>query len=76
MIVLALLGATAAALLALYVRRRRPSARDSRLLRGCRIVLLVVLALLGAQALLGVPALAQVPGVEDCKQPPNPERPG
>lgn len=76
MIVLALLGATAAALLALYVRRGRPSARDGRLVRGCRVVLLVVLALLGAQAVLGVPALAQVPGVEDCKQPPNPERPG
>lgn len=41
-----------------------------------RIVLMVVLALLGAQALLGSPALAQIPGVEDCKEAPNPERPG
>ncbi len=45
-----------------------------------------VLALLGVQAALATPALAtpalttpalaQVPGVDDCKQAPNPERPG
>ncbi|MGH3933147.1 MAG: hypothetical protein ACRDTF_24600 [Pseudonocardiaceae bacterium] len=45
-------------------------------LRRRRIMLLLVLALLGTHAVLGVPALAQIPGVEDCKQPPNPERPG
>lgn len=44
--------------------------------RAGRLVLVLVIALLGAQALLGAPALAQIPGVEDCKQPPNPERPG
>jgi hypothetical protein len=41
-----------------------------------RLVFVMVLALLGVQALLGVPAWAQVPGVEDCKEAPNPERPG
>lgn len=44
--------------------------------RSCCVVLAVVLMLLGAQVVLGIPALAQVPGVEDCKQAPNPERPG
>jgi hypothetical protein len=39
-----------------------------------RAVLLLVAVLLGAQALLGSPASAQVFG--DCKEPPNPERPG
>ncbi|MGQ0777268.1 MAG: hypothetical protein ACT4NY_23115 [Pseudonocardiales bacterium] len=59
--------------------------------RRRRIMLLLVLALLGTHAVLGVPALAQIPlaqiplaqiplaqlpGVEDCKEAPNPERPG
>ena len=51
--------------------------------RGRRVAALVtLLGLILAIALgspataLGAPALAQVPGVEDCKQPPNPERPG
>ena len=51
--------------------------------RGRRVAaLLTLLGLILAVALgspstaLGAPALAQVPGVEDCKQPPNPERPG
>jgi hypothetical protein len=57
-----------------------------RMLRGRRIValLMVVIAVLGVQAALCSPALgspalgspAQVPGVDDCKQAPNPERPG
>ena len=76
MTLLVLLGGIAAALLALCVRRNRcPEAGDRRW-RGCRVVLAVVLVLLGAQAVLGIPALAQLPGVEDCKQSPNPERPG
>ncbi|MBV9729216.1 MAG: hypothetical protein JO309_07410, partial [Pseudonocardiales bacterium] len=55
----------------------------NRMLRGRRIValLMVVIAVLGVQTALcspalGSPALAQVPGVDDCKQAPNPERPG
>ncbi|HEX6403291.1 MAG TPA: hypothetical protein VF003_09080 [Pseudonocardiaceae bacterium] len=50
--------------------------------RGRRVALVTLLGLILAIALgspataLGAPALAQVPGVEDCKQPPNPERPG
>jgi len=50
----------------------------TRMPRGRRIaaLLMVVIAVLGVQAVLGPPALAQIPGVEDCKQAPNPERPG
>ncbi|MGH3806801.1 MAG: hypothetical protein ACRDRU_09235, partial [Pseudonocardiaceae bacterium] len=46
--------------------------------RTVAVLLLVVTALLGGQAVLGwsSSALAQVPGVDDCKQAPNPERPG
>jgi hypothetical protein len=54
-----------------------------RVLRGRRVAaaltvlgLMVVIVLLSSSATLGSPALAQVPGVDDCKQPPNPERPG
>jgi hypothetical protein len=54
-----------------------------RVLRGRRIAaLLALLGLMAAIALLspstawGSSALAQVPGADDCKQPPNPERPG
>ncbi|HEU0127082.1 MAG TPA: hypothetical protein VFQ48_00520, partial [Pseudonocardiaceae bacterium] len=76
MLVGGLIAGTAAALLALQTRRKRSSANGTHPLRGRRIALTVVLALLGAQALLGTPALAQVPGVDDCKEAPNPERPG
>ncbi|MGH3751510.1 MAG: hypothetical protein ACRDRP_02245 [Pseudonocardiaceae bacterium] len=55
----------------------------ARTLRGrtAAAVLMVVIALLGAQAALGSPALGspapgQVPGVSDCKDAPNPDRPG
>ncbi|MGH3829320.1 MAG: hypothetical protein ACRDRS_02540 [Pseudonocardiaceae bacterium] len=56
--------------------------------RGSRILalLMVLIAVFGVQAALGSmawgspamgsQALAQVPGVDDCKQAPNPERPG
>ncbi|MBV9142766.1 MAG: hypothetical protein JO115_17945 [Pseudonocardiales bacterium] len=49
--------------------------------RSIAVALLVVTAMLGLQAVLGSPALgspalAQVPGADDCKQAPNPERPG
>jgi len=54
-----------------------------RMLRSRRVAaLLVLLGLMAAVTLLspstaaGSPALAQVPGVDDCKQAPNPERPG
>ena len=49
-----------------------------RMLGAKRIaaLLMVVIAMLGVQAALVSPALAQVPGVDDCKQAPNPERPG
>jgi hypothetical protein len=44
------------------------------------VVLLIVGLLLGAQAVLGAPATlaapAQLPGLDDCKEAPNPERPG
>jgi hypothetical protein len=38
--------------------------------------LILAIALGSSSTALGAPALAQVPGVDDCKQPPNPERPG
>ena len=38
--------------------------------------LILAIALGSPSTALGAPALAQVPGVDDCKQPPNPERPG
>jgi hypothetical protein len=49
-----------------------------RALRGWRIaaLLMAIIAMLGVQIALGSPVLAQVPGVDDCKQAPNPERPG
>ncbi|MFY9808710.1 MAG: hypothetical protein WCC38_09145 [Pseudonocardiaceae bacterium] len=51
-----------------------------RMLRGRRIAaLLALLGLIAAITVLSplsAPALAQVPGTDDCKQAPNPERPG
>ncbi|MDQ4103326.1 MAG: hypothetical protein M3186_06310, partial [Actinomycetota bacterium] len=49
-----------------------------RALHGWRIaaLLMAIIAVLGVQIALGSPVLAQVPGVDDCKQAPNPERPG
>lgn len=50
--------------------------------RRRRVALLVTGLLLGAQAVLGAPAgfadaaFAQLPGMDDCKEAPNPERPG
>src|ERR687894_985454 len=49
--------------------------------RTAAALLMVVIALLGVQAAWGSPAwgspaLEQVPGVDDCKDAPNPERPG
>jgi hypothetical protein len=38
--------------------------------------LIMTLALINASAAMASPVLTQVPGVDDCKQPPNPERPG
>ncbi|MBV9650987.1 MAG: hypothetical protein JO296_12710 [Pseudonocardiales bacterium] len=38
--------------------------------------LVLAIALVGSSTALGSTALAQVPGVDDCKQAPNPERPG
>jgi hypothetical protein len=38
--------------------------------------LMVVIALLSPSSALASSVLAQVPGADDCKQPPNPERPG
>jgi hypothetical protein len=40
------------------------------------LTLMLAIALVSSSDLIGPPALAQVPGVEDCKQAPNPERPG
>ncbi|MGH3914725.1 MAG: hypothetical protein ACRDTC_15155 [Pseudonocardiaceae bacterium] len=54
--------------------RRRPTPKATRRRRVVLLVLLFVF--LGTQAVWGLPALAQIPGVEDCKQAPNPERPG
>lgn len=64
----------------------RPSRRELPRLRGHlprlrghstrRVALLITMLLLGAQAILGAPAVAQIPGVDDCKEAPNPERPG
>ncbi len=55
----------------------------ARMLRGrtAAALLMMVIALLGGQAAvgspaLGSPALGQVPGVSDCKEAPNPDRPG
>jgi hypothetical protein len=57
-------------------RRRLPVPR----LRGRRAALLITGLLLGAQAVLGAPAVlaapTQLPGIDDCKEAPNPERPG
>ncbi len=49
-----------------------------RALRGRRVaaLLMAIIALLGVQIALGPTVLAQVPGTDDCKQAPNPERPG
>lgn len=38
--------------------------------------LILAAALVSSPSALGAPASAQVPGVDDCKQAPNPERPG
>ena len=40
------------------------------------LALILAMALVSSSAALGAPALAQVPGVDDCKQAPNPDRPG
>jgi len=40
------------------------------------LTLMLAMVLVSSSDALGPPALAQVPGVEDCKQAPNPERPG
>lgn len=54
-----------------------------RIPRGGRLVallallgLMLAIAALGPSSALGSPDQMQVPGVDDCKQPPNPERPG
>jgi hypothetical protein len=49
-----------------------------RALRGRRFaaLLMVIIVLFCVQVAFGSPVLAQVPGVDDCKQAPNPERPG
>ncbi len=54
-----------------------------RMHRGRRVAallallgLMLAIALFSPSTAAGSPALAQVPGVDDCKQPPNPERPG
>ncbi|GAA4858980.1 hypothetical protein GCM10025787_49480 [Saccharopolyspora rosea] len=60
----------AAVLLVVIRRRRRAGARPDRSRRGA---LGVVVGLLAVQALVGAPAWAQD---SDCKQAPNPERPG
>lgn len=59
-------------LAAALVARRRYRRTGTRRTRR-RGPLLVVIALLGLQALVGAPATAQS---LDCKEPPNPERPG
>lgn len=38
--------------------------------------MMLAIALLSPSSALGSPEPIQVPGVDDCKQPPNPERPG
>ena len=55
----------------------------TKVFRGRRVAavlavlgLMLMIAVLSPSAAAGSPALAQVPGVDDCKQPPNPERPG
>lgn len=60
----------------LVPRRRRRHCARPRGHRARRIALLITMLLLGAQAILGAPAFAQLPGVDDCKEAPNPERPG
>jgi hypothetical protein len=49
-------------------------------MRPRRVALLVTGLLIGAQAILGAPAVlaapTQLPGIDDCKEAPNPERPG
>jgi hypothetical protein len=62
--------------------RRGAHPPDPRLgKRGRRVALLITGLLLGAQAVLGAPAVlaaavpTHLPGVDDCKEPPNPERP-
>jgi hypothetical protein len=40
------------------------------------VALLITMLLVAAQAVLGAPAQAQIPGLDDCKEAPNPERPG
>ncbi|HET9117870.1 MAG TPA: hypothetical protein VFN75_07320 [Pseudonocardiaceae bacterium] len=54
-----------------------------RMVRSRRVVallallgLMLVITVFSPSTAVGSPALAQVPGVDDCKQPPNPERPG
>src|SRR5947209_18367425 len=56
------------------IRTQRRGRRVAALLTLLGLIL--ALALGSPSTALGAPALAQVPGVDDCKQPPNPERPG
>ncbi len=54
-----------------------PRLRGRRVAAGLTLLgLMVAIVFLGSSTALGAPAWAQVPGVDDCKQPPNPERPG
>ncbi|HEY0637859.1 MAG TPA: hypothetical protein VGD67_09450 [Pseudonocardiaceae bacterium] len=68
----------AAALAAPPPRPRRPRTPHAAGRRARRVALLIVGLLVGAQAIMGAPATAQIPipGLEDCKDAPNPERPG
>lgn len=76
MTLLVLLGAlVVAALLAALLAAHRRSAGHPAEPRRRRTVLVLVAAILGAQALIGSPASAQNP-FGDCKEAPNPERPG
>ena len=70
---------TAAKVIAAVLLVPRPSRRHAPRPRrhARRMALLVTSLLLGAQAILGAPpGIAQIPGVGDCKEAPNPERPG
>ncbi|GAA2777490.1 hypothetical protein [Saccharopolyspora taberi] len=67
----AVLTLTGVVIVAALLARRRPARRSpARRRRGAAAV---VAAIVGLQALIGAPALGQG---SDCKEPPNPERPG
>lgn len=74
-----LLALVVAAMVARKRRLQRREVAAPRVDNGNRprrkLILLMVAGLLGAQALIGAPALAQNP-FGDCKEAPNPERPG